>query len=280
MTPSARLQAAIELLDEIIVAARDDGASADNIIKQFFKARRYAGSKDRRAVRELVYQAIRRFGDRPASGRSAMVGSLEHQPELAELFDGSGYGPAKLGKNEPMAEGGAIPKWLSERFAEPIVAEEREALLGRAALDIRMVPAKVDLQALRGQWPDIVELPLKNAYRLPAGTRVENSSLHNSGQIEIQDLGSQAIVAASARHAPKLVLDLCAGAGGKTLGLASELSAKARIIAADTDKRRLGRLAPRRQRAGIENIEPLLLDPGREDEALAPFRRPMRPGSG
>ncbi|MEL6875270.1 MAG: RsmB/NOP family class I SAM-dependent RNA methyltransferase [Pseudomonadota bacterium] len=271
MTPSARLQAAIELLDEIIVAARDDGASADNIIKKFFKARRYAGSKDRRAVRELVYQAIRRFGDRPVTGRSAMVGLLEDRPELAELFDGSSYGPPKLAGDEEAAGGGMIPAWLLEKFAEPVDADGRQALLGRAELDIRLYPDKANRETLLNHWPEVQELPLENAFRLPAGTQVENSVPYNSGQVEIQDLGSQAIVSACIPHAPKLALDMCAGAGGKTLALAVGLTEDARIIAADTDKRRLGRLAPRQQRSGIGNIETLLLDPGKEDQALAPF---------
>ncbi|MEO0441497.1 MAG: RsmB/NOP family class I SAM-dependent RNA methyltransferase, partial [Pseudomonadota bacterium] len=114
-------------------------------------------------------------------------------------------------------------------------------------------------------------LPLENAFRLPAGTQVENSVPYNNGQIEIQGLGSQAIVAACIPQAPKLALDMCAGAGGKTLGLAAGLPEDARIIAADTDKRRLGRLAPRQQRSGIRDIETLLLDPGKEDQVLAPF---------
>ena len=62
MTPAGRAQAAIDLLDEIIAAARAGGAAADTLIARYFKARRYAGSKDRRAVRDLVYRAIRRAG--------------------------------------------------------------------------------------------------------------------------------------------------------------------------------------------------------------------------
>lgn len=269
MTPSARLQAAIELLDEIIVAARDDGASADNIIKKFFKARRYAGSKDRRAVRELVYQAIRRFGDRPADGRSAMIGLLDDHPELSAQFDGSTYGPAELAKDEAGASGGAIPQWLREKFAAPIDEQEGQALLGRAALDIRVNPARSSGEALRNDWPDLEELPLENAFRLPAGTQVEKTVQHDSGQIEVQDLGSQAIVAACLSHSPGLLLDLCAGAGGKTLGLAAGLPETARIIAADKDKRRLGRIVPRLERSATGNVETLLLDPGKEEQALA-----------
>ena len=74
MTPAARLQAAIEVLDEVIASARDEGAPADAIVTRYFKTRRYAGSKDRRAVRELVYAAIRRAGEVPENGRAAMVG--------------------------------------------------------------------------------------------------------------------------------------------------------------------------------------------------------------
>ena len=74
MTPAARVQAAIELLDEVIQAATNAGPAADTIIARYFKTRRYAGSKDRRAVRELVYSAIRRSGERPPAGRAAMLG--------------------------------------------------------------------------------------------------------------------------------------------------------------------------------------------------------------
>ena len=61
MTPAARLQAAVEILDEVIASARDDGPPADIIVTRYFKTRRYAGSGDRRAVRELVFRAIRRL---------------------------------------------------------------------------------------------------------------------------------------------------------------------------------------------------------------------------
>ncbi|WP_422344038.1 RsmB/NOP family class I SAM-dependent RNA methyltransferase [Parasphingorhabdus sp.] len=268
MTPSARLQAAIELLDEIIVAARDNGASADNIAKKFFKARRYAGSKDRRAVRELVYAAIRRFGDRPEHGRAAMAGLAEEQPELQDLFDGSAYGPARLKEGEEKAAGEDIPGWLLDRFAGPIDAEEQKALFNRAPLDIRLNPKKGDASTIISAWPEIETLPLPNAYRLLTGTSVENSRAYNSGQIEIQDLGSQAIITSCLAREPERILDMCAGAGGKTLGLAAQLPDEAQIIAADTDRGRLSRIEPRLRRSGANNIETLLLSPNKEEEAL------------
>ncbi len=272
MTPSARLQAAIELLDEIIVAARDNGASADNIAKKFFKARRYAGSKDRRAVREHVYAAIRRFGDRPENGRAAMVGLAEEQTELRDLFDGSTYGPALLKEGEEKAAGENIPGWLLSRFAHSIDDNEQTALFDRAPLDIRLNPKKADSKAIALAWPEVETLPLPHGYRLPTGTSVENSEAYNSGQIEIQDMGSQAIVAACLPRAPKLVLDMCAGAGGKTLGLAAQLPEDTRIIAADTDRGRLSRIEPRLRRSSTRNVETVLLSPNKEIEALGPFK--------
>ncbi|MEP2989304.1 MAG: RsmB/NOP family class I SAM-dependent RNA methyltransferase [Parasphingorhabdus sp.] len=268
MRPAARLQAAIELLDEIIMAARDDGASADAIIKRYFKKRRYAGSKDRRAIRDHVYAAIRLFGDRPESGRSAMLGLVNKKPELQVLFDGSDYGPSKIGLKENGADGSLIPKWIQPKFADVIDEIEQDALLGRADLHIRVKPQYIEEQGVVTLLSEAKTLPLGNAYALPNGTRVEGSQPYRGGQIEIQDLGSQAIVAAGAQQKPKLVLDLCAGAGGKTMGLAAQLPDSTRMIASDTDRGRLSRMKPRMERAGADNIETILLHPNREWEAL------------
>lgn len=269
MTPSARLQAAIEILDEVIIAARDNGASADNIIKKFFKTRRYAGSKDRRAVREHVYQVIRRFGERPENGRAAMIGLAQDELDLKLLFDSSSYGPEKVKEGEPVTEGRLVPEWLAGKFSAVIDEEEQKALFDRAPLDIRLNPKKADEHILKEQWAEIESLPLQNAFRLPAGTRVEDSSAYRQGLLEIQDMGSQAIVAASCAGNPGIILDLCAGAGGKTLGLAAELAEKSRIIAADTDRGRLSRIEPRARRSGATNIETVLLAPKKEEEALS-----------
>jgi len=105
MRAAARIQAAIELLDAIIVSARDGGASADNIAKSYFRERRYMGSKDRRAVRERAYSVIRVIGNLPENGRQAMVICAVGDKELAALFDGSQYGPARLSKEEIEAVG-------------------------------------------------------------------------------------------------------------------------------------------------------------------------------
>ncbi|WP_017671851.1 RsmB/NOP family class I SAM-dependent RNA methyltransferase [Blastomonas sp. AAP53] len=272
MTPSARVQAAIDLLDAILNAARGQGASADTLARNFFRERRYMGSGDRRAVRDLAYRAVRRFGEIPASGRAAMAGLAREDAVLAAQFDGSQYGPALLGDNEPMASGGVIPSWIEALLPALFDADEKTALLDRAALDLRYDPSRTDRAALAAVWPDIeFSDVLSRAARLPNGTAIEDTPLWQQGAIDVQDWGSQAIVQAClGDHDPALVIDLCAGAGGKTLALSAMLP-EARIIASDTSRDRLAAMEPRRRRAGADRIETLLLNPKREWDSLAAF---------
>lgn len=271
MTPSARVQAAIDLVDVILNAARGQGASADTLARNFFRDRRYMGSGDRRAVRELAYRAVRRFGEIPDTGRAAMAALAREDAELAALFDGSGYGPAALRDDEPVASGGVIPGWIEARLPKLFDAAEKDALLDRAALDLRFDPDRTDRAALAAHWPEIeFRDVLPRAARLPNGTAVEDSALWQQGAIDVQDWGSQAIVAACDMPDAALVIDLCAGAGGKTLALSAMLP-QARIIASDTSRDRLSAMEPRRRRAGPDRIETLLLNPRREWESLERF---------
>ncbi len=274
MTPAARLQAAIELLDGIIGSARDGGAAADTIIARYFQTRRYAGSKDRRAVREIVYRAIRRSGERPASGRASILGLAADDPELCAAFDGSRHGPEPVREGEPVAVASAVPDWLRARF-DPLVGEnEFPALLERAPLDVRVNRLKGSLEEARYALPDAVPTPLSPlGLRLPDGFNVEQTEVWRSGLVEIQDEGSQLVCLGSGAEPDITAIDLCAGAGGKTLALAAEMSGKGRIVASDTDRTRLSRMGPRLGRAGVTMAEPRLLDAGREMEALADLER-------
>ena len=269
MTPAARVEAAIGLLDQILAAAGARGAPADRILADWFKAHRYAGSKDRRAVRELVYRAIRACGPVPASGRAAMLRLAEDDPLIAPLFDGSGYGPAPIEPGEPVAEGGVAPAWLDARLAASgIDGAEAAALLDRAPLDIRVNALKADRDGLA---PPVAgePLPMPQGLRLPFGTQVEQWAEYLDGLIEIQDGGSQLACEAVAARPGETVIDLCAGAGGKTLALAAAMGGQGTLVAADTDRGRLSRLAPRAERAGALVAETLLLNPGREAESLS-----------
>ncbi|MES2495119.1 MAG: RsmB/NOP family class I SAM-dependent RNA methyltransferase [Pseudomonadota bacterium] len=265
MTPGGRAQAAIELLEEIVRAAREGGAAADTLIARYFKTRRYAGSKDRRAIRDLIYRAIRRTGEIPVSGRAALVGLAREDEALAAAFDGAPLTPAPITADEPESVLGEVPRWLAER----IDRSEHAALLERAPLDLRVNYRRSNRDSVATMFPDAQPTPLApHGLRLPEGTSIEASTAWIEGLIEIQDEGSQLIALAAQATGRMTVLDLCAGAGGKTLALADDMGGEGRLIASDTNRARLDRLAPRARRAGYGEIETRLLNPGREMEAL------------
>jgi 16S rRNA (cytosine967-C5)-methyltransferase len=274
MTPGGRLSAAIELLDEIIAGAREGGAAADTLIARYFAARRYAGSKDRRAVRDLVYAAIRRFGEMPESGRAAMVALADESGDIRALFDGSARAPVPPAPGEPRGTATAVPRWLEERLAaSDLDAVDIASLIDRAPLDLRVNRLKTNADAAARLFADARRVDgVPDALRLPTGSLVERSPAWNDGLVEIQDAGSQ-IVTMAARAEPGMqMIDLCAGAGGKALALAAAMDNRGTVLASDIDRARLSRLAPRAERAGASIIETRLLDPEREGEALADWR--------
>src|SRR5690606_662349 len=201
--------------------------------------------KDRRAVRELVYRAIRTCGSVPQTGRAAMLALAENDPALLPLFDGSTYGPATIAEGELVAERGVAPAWLAARLAaSDIDGAEAAALLDRAPLDIRVNALKGDRAVLPLPEPG-EPLPSAQGLRLPFGTPVEQWAEYRDGLVEVQDGGSQLACEAVGASAGEAVIDLCAGAGGKTLALAAAMRNEGTLVAADTDRTRLARLAPR-----------------------------------
>ena len=270
MTPAARLQAAVEILDEVIVSALDDGPPADAIVTRYFKHRRYAGSKDRRAVRELVFRAIRHSAERPDSGRAAIVGLAEEDRELADLF-GQTRGPEQLKPGEPAAKASLVPDWLAVELSRLVGREEWPALLERAALDLRVNVAKAPRDEVQGEFPEGSPTAISPwGIRLAPDSRIDDHPAFQAGLIEVQDEGSQLIALACDAKNGETIIDLCAGAGGKSLALAA-VAPKANILATDTNRLRLSKLAPRAQRAGT-TIETRLLNPSKELEALTEWR--------
>ncbi|WP_295631212.1 RsmB/NOP family class I SAM-dependent RNA methyltransferase [Novosphingobium sp.] len=270
MTPSARIQSAIEVLDGVIAAAQGNGASADRLLGEWLRTRRFIGSKDRRAIRELVYGAIRFCGEIPASGRAAMLAMAQGDAAVAGLFDGSKYGPAAIEPDEAIAEAGVAPRWLIGLLeASGLGRAEQAALLDRAPLDVRVNRLKVTRGALAAQLPIAAEpIGTGQALRLAAGTPVETWPTFADGLFEVQDAGSQLACAALAACPGEAVIDLCAGAGGKTLALAAAMDNRGTLLACDVDRGRLSKLGPRAHRAGAI-VETRLLDGGREAEQLA-----------
>jgi 16S rRNA (cytosine967-C5)-methyltransferase len=270
MTPSARVQAAIEILDEVIASARQDGPPADAIVTRYFKQRRYAGSKDRRAVRELVFRAIRRSGELPENGRSAMLGLADDDAGVADQFNGSPHGPAVRAPGEQGAGASLIPGWIQPQLSPHVTLEEWPALLERAPVDLRVNAARASRDEMMARFEGAE--PTSHSpwgLRLPPDTRVDDNPAFLQGLVEIQDEGSQLIALACQSSGAGKILDLCAGAGGKALALAAAAPAS-QVIATDTNRARLAQLLPRAGRAGVR-IDARLLDGGRESEQLAEF---------
>jgi len=270
MTPAARLQAAIEVLDEVVASARDDGPPADSIATRYFKHRRYAGSKDRRAVRELVFRAIRRSAERPVSGRAAMLGLVQDEPGLQDLF-GEPRGPEPVREGEKPAAAGVVPDWLDPELSPLVTPKEWPALLERAPLDLRVNVARTSRDEILSAFAGAEPTPLSPwGIRLPPDSRIDDHPAFQGGLIEVQDEGSQLIALACRPNNGERILDLCAGAGGKSLALAAA-APEAVILAADSNRARLSKLAPRARRAGA-TVETRLLSPPREVDGLADWR--------
>jgi 16S rRNA (cytosine967-C5)-methyltransferase len=261
VTPQARVQASIEILELVIAAAREDGAPADSLVTNYFKTRRYAGSKDRRAVRELVFRAIRHAAEVPVSGRSAMLAIAP------DLFDGSAHGPEPRMEGEKAASPGTVPPWIENELSPLVSPAEWPALLERAPIDLRANLLKTSREAALAEIPEAVPTPLSPwGLRLPRDTRITDHAAFVNGRVEVQDEGSQRISFVCQPENGQRIVDLCAGAGGKSLALAAAAPG-AEIIACDTNRQRLSRLTPRADRAGAV-IQVRLLDAPREADGL------------
>jgi 16S rRNA (cytosine967-C5)-methyltransferase len=267
MTPAARLQAAIEILDLVIQSVREDGAPADALVTRYFKTRRYAGSKDRRAVRDLVFRTIRRSGERPQSGRSAVVGMAREDESLLHLF-GEPRGPEALIEGETASPAGVVPEWLVPEMSPLVGPDEWPSLVERAPLDLRVNVARASREAVAERFPDAEPTRLSPwGLRLATDRRVDEMEEYASGLVEVQDEGSQLIALACDPRADLRIVDLCAGAGGKALALAAA-APSATILATDSNRARLSRLPPRAERAGAV-IETRLVNPPNEIADLA-----------
>lgn len=303
MTPAARVAAAIEILADILTALDDEGASADVILKAAWRTRRYAGSKDRAAITEMIYGVLRRrarlvalLNGAPVTARHLMLAALVlDDANIPSLFSGEGYGPPPLTADEHdllhNAQSRAhaahadtaleLPTWLlpyfRRRFGDRL-ALEVNALNERASLDIRVNTKRLSLAEAQAQLRqagiETEMLPgVPTALRARAGGNITATALYRDGLIDIQDAAAQRASLLATPHHGGLVVDLCAGAGGKSLAVAVACQAPLRVAAFDVDARRLAELRVRAARAGADNITAMLLPETGEDRArvLAPL---------
>ncbi len=268
MRLDARTAAAIEIVGQVL-----NGAAADRALVAWGKANRFAGSNDRRAIGEVVFAALR-SGDASRDARRMVLAGLAktNSPDaIAALFSGARHAPQPLSDEErahlgPPTE--SPPAWLADAFARvwgENAAQELAALQARAPLDLRVNTLRGTRDSALEKLSEdgVIAAPfalVDTALRVVGGgVDVERSEAHRLGLVEVQDAGSQCAAAALAARPGEVVLDLCAGAGGKTLALAAAMANEGRILACDPGGVRLQRIVGRAARAGASIIQTRLL---------------------
>ena len=321
MTPAGQTAAAIELLAEMVggeahadrvplVEREAHGAPAsraappppgpsregrgrrvgqrpgDAVANDYFRARRFIGSGDRRAVSDRVWRVLRSYrrlswwlGDRPTP-RLLVAASLLLDGELLGDFTGGKFAPAALAPSEQAAlqklQGRTldhpsmapavrleVPDWLASK----VDAGELRALMEPASLDLRVNLLKATreeaIAALAREGVTATPTP-----HSPWGLRIDGRRLittgaaFRAGLVEIQDEGSQLVAALVDARPGQRVADMCAGAGGKTLAMAMTMQNRGQIVACDVSAARLDGAVRRLRRAGVHNVERHLLEAG------------------
>ncbi|MEM1386995.1 MAG: RsmB/NOP family class I SAM-dependent RNA methyltransferase [Pseudomonadota bacterium] len=279
MTPAARVAAAIEILDMI-----GAGQPAEAVLTRWAREHRFAGSGDRVAIRDHVYDVLRckrsyawRGGGE--TGRALMLGAMRAAGQAPEtVFDGARFAPAPISAEEvaagasldsaPRAVQLDLPDWavpLFERALGPGLAAYARRMQARAPVFLRVNTGKADIDTALAALADeaIVARPVANMPTALEVTqnprRIKNAATYRDGLVELQDLGSQMLCDAIPAAPGMRVLDYCAGGGGKALALAAQ---GAQVYAYDAAPQRMRDLPARAARAGVDI--PVLADPASE----------------
>ena len=265
MTPGARLSAAMAVLDRVLA-----GEAAEKALVNWARKSRYAGSGDRHAVRDHVFDALRQMRSGATlggslSGRGLMLGVLRSQGiDPTPLFTGEGHAPAPVTEEDApreMTELEALDcaDWLAPRLQASLgdkFAPILRLMQARAPVFLRVNARKSDLSRAQHSlaMEDIVTrthplAPL--ALEVVEGTRkVGTSAAFSEGWVELQDVASQVVVDALPMKDGQKILDYCAGGGGKALAMAARK--KVQVVAYDVDADRMVDIRPRAKRAGVE----------------------------
>ncbi len=294
-----RISAAIEVLDDIEKRKRP----VADALKDWGLSHRFAGSGDRAAIGNIVYDALRKKLSNAhiaggETGRHLVLATLirdwgETPESLNEMFEGDRFAPEPLNEKEieafkrdnPLADAplhvqADIPEWCQNSFERNFDEEwvaEGQALATRPPVDLRVNTLKANrdkvLKALKRVKPVKSEIAL-NGVRMKAGTtdartpNVQAEEGYQKGWYEVQDEGSQIVADLIYARPGEKVLDLCAGAGGKSLAMAAAMENKGQIFAYDSDRGRLSAIFERIKRAGAHNIQVRQPDDGALDDLL------------
>ena len=252
----------------------------DRHLRDWGRAHRFAGSKDRAAIGERIYAIQRkrawlawRMGDN--TPRSLVIGSLLDEGDIEPLFSGGGYGPSVLTEAEraiiatppkeepPLHVRGEYPAFLQDELQRAfgnVLLDEMSAFQSRAPADLRVNTLKTTrddvLTALRSEGYDANETPFSPlGVRIASGeAKLGRSALFESGAFEFQDEAAQIAALLCGAKPGMRVLDLAAGAGGKSLALAAIMRNEGEIVATDIRFDALIELERRAARAGATII--------------------------
>lgn len=278
LTPS-RLGMVVDALSVVLPLQRP----ADAVLRSWFREHPQLGARDRALVADTVFATLRHLSwlEHLAGGRGprrlvlaclARIGGYNLRALQKALWPGEAEWLGELRTREDTAPDAvrlSMPDWLWERLGSAFPDAERTALarslLSTAPMDLRVntLRARRDevLATLHASDIEATATPLS-----PVGVRVkgkpalERHALLTGGLAEVQDEGSQivALLVDARRH--QMVVDFCAGAGGKTLALGATMRSEGRLYAFDTSEKRLANLKPRLRRSGLSNVHPQLID--------------------
>ena len=295
----------MEALNEMETNWTEGGrAPADAVLNQFFRKRRFIGSKDRGEISRVVYAVLRNemaldwqleqggLAKTPRGqvlAESVLLGGVELE-NLKELCDGQQYAPARLSEDEqtwikshagqpltdetmPDSVRHGFPEWLAPRFTELFgedLPNATAALNREAPVDLRVNTLKTNrdevLEALTRAGLEPKPTPHSAVgIRLLRRGALFATEAFRAGWFEMQDEGSQLVAALVKAEPGDKGIDFCAGAGGKTLALAAQMENRGRILAWDTSGKRLGQMRPRLGRAGVSNVQSRVLKSERDN---------------
>lgn len=297
-------------LNQALASAEQGFTPADVLMKRYFRDRRYMGSKDRREVSRLVYGVIRHGGalewrleqanlpGKPRNMLLLMLATLEglSRAEIEVLFDGEGHAPKKLDIKEQMlidgAQGGALetddmPDWarynIPEFAVESFTAHYAGGVPNLIAELNKEAPVDLKVNPLKTTREDVIFELDKLGYRAaptphsPLGVRMQQraplqgTKLIKDGLVEVMDEGSQIVAALADAQPGQVVIDFCAGAGGKTVAMAEQMKGEGTLYAWDVDGERLKQMVPRLKRADVHHVVMRKIA-GERDAALKPYR--------
>lgn len=267
MTPAARFAAAIEVLDRILA-----GDPAERVLTNWARGNRFAGSKDRAAIRDHVFDALRRRRSFAAlggsdTGRGLILGALRASDVPPEtVFTGETHAPQRVSPDEisggRMPQNGAealdCPDWLWPLMCEALgdqVEPVLKTLQSPAPVGLRVNLAKTTRASVRADLAshglNALDDPRSPSALVLTGRPRGLAQLagYTSGAFELQDVGSQWLADQVPLEPGQTLVDFCAGGGGKTLAIAARV--RGRFVAHDASPRRMEDLPARAKRAGV-----------------------------